>query len=746
MIRPFCALLLMASIGYLTACSSGTSPQTESPSDVTRVEEALDMSVDQWEPLASPQDLTPLVRIVASPPVPMLPLAFPKEAWDGEFAVRDGHLDTGYRIPSGTSWLEFDLWPRFHQVVALDSIEIIVTEGTVSAFVAVLPTCIQHDAQQQRAVVDGRALLEGAEGGCVRITFQAQEEARIASIRLLSRDSRIDTTRPASHPPASGATLHSGMGAVEGFYGAPWSFRERKDLLHLMSAKGLDTYIYGPKLDPLHRAEWREAYSPETMNEFRELADEAERLGVHFIFGISPFIDFGDESTDSDTLMAKLQSFVAIGVDGFALLADDIEYETDRPVDASMGEVQAETVNGILQTLRTTNPGIEMWFCPTVYSTQRLGKWVEAPAYLQALSALDPAVRILWTGDSTFVEVMDGPDMQQVTELLGRKPAIWDNFWANDGGDGFLGRIVLGPYMGRTKELLTSITGLVNNPCIQGAMARMDLATFASYLDAPETYDPSRAVQSAVATELGLAAGLSANEDTDRELLETVAALFDAHTTGVPGHREMERLIAEFISSLDSDPVNPLPALRQLLPLLVSFTVLNSRLYHSGLDPDFVDEATYPLKKVEAEALVALRALQFAQERLSGRSGSSIDSLIDQAVTQSSGCRFQFSTGTTDGLVAAVRAITPSDKGFQPQPQPVPPPSECGVQTTCTWTPWKDCKTLRVWGLPGAVTAEDGHLEWTPGHPGLYRVAVFCLREDPTPGWSWRQFEIAGTL
>jgi len=49
-------------------------------------------------------------------------------------------------------------------------------------------------------------------------------------------------------------------GVVEGFYGPPWSHRERLDLLAAAPALGLDTYLYAPKDDPWHRGRWREPW------------------------------------------------------------------------------------------------------------------------------------------------------------------------------------------------------------------------------------------------------------------------------------------------------------------------------------------------------------------------------------------------------------------------------------------------------------------------------------------------------
>ena len=43
------------------------------------------------------------------------------------------------------------------------------------------------------------------------------------------------------------------MGIVEGFYGPPWSWRDRLEVLQWSAARGLTDYMYAPKDDPKHR-------------------------------------------------------------------------------------------------------------------------------------------------------------------------------------------------------------------------------------------------------------------------------------------------------------------------------------------------------------------------------------------------------------------------------------------------------------------------------------------------------------
>ena len=40
-------------------------------------------------------------------------------------------------------------------------------------------------------------------------------------------------------------------GYLEGFYGKPWTDAQRRDMIALMAAHGMNTYAYGAKDDPI---------------------------------------------------------------------------------------------------------------------------------------------------------------------------------------------------------------------------------------------------------------------------------------------------------------------------------------------------------------------------------------------------------------------------------------------------------------------------------------------------------------
>lgn len=56
------------------------------------------------------------------------------------------------------------------------------------------------------------------------------------------------------------------VGVVEGFYGRPWKPEQRRELFHLMQCWSMNAYLYAPKDDRKHRADWREPYVTEELS------------------------------------------------------------------------------------------------------------------------------------------------------------------------------------------------------------------------------------------------------------------------------------------------------------------------------------------------------------------------------------------------------------------------------------------------------------------------------------------------
>ena len=113
-------------------------------------------------------------------------------------------------------------------------------------------------------------------------------------------------------------------GTVEGFYGTPWSHQARLSQIEFYGRNKMNVYIYGPKDDPYHRAEWRKPYPEADAQRIKELNEHAKANGVKFYWAIHPGVDIKWTTEDRDALVAKLEKMYKLGIRSYAVFFDDI--------------------------------------------------------------------------------------------------------------------------------------------------------------------------------------------------------------------------------------------------------------------------------------------------------------------------------------------------------------------------------------------------------------------------------------
>lgn len=251
-------------------------------------------------------------------------------------------------------------------------------------------------------------------------------------------------------------------GVVEGFYGRPWTTDQRKHLFRTMKSLGLNTYMYAPKDDFKHRAYWRELYSVEEAEQLSALIAAAKESSVTFVYALSPGLDMiYSSSKEVSCLKRKLEQVSRFGCEAFALLFDDIEPEisqTDREVFQSFAQAQVSVTNEVYQDL---NQPVFI-FCPTEYCSARANPSVQNSEYLNTIGAkLLPGIDIMWTGSKVITKVITVESIRELETVLRRPPVIWDNLHANDYDQK---RIFLGPYSGRSTDLVSHLRGVLTNP------------------------------------------------------------------------------------------------------------------------------------------------------------------------------------------------------------------------------------------------------------------------------------------
>lgn len=257
-------------------------------------------------------------------------------------------------------------------------------------------------------------------------------------------------------------------GVLEGFYGRPWTWDERVEVVR---TSGMGLYVWAPKDDPLHREAWRDPWPEEHLDGFRRLcADGSFDVGIAISPGLS--MDYGS-SAEREALLAKVLPVVELGTTLVVLALDDI------PPRPGLGEEHAAVTSWLHQQLAGR---ARLVLVPTEYVGAR------PTDYLRALADGTPDdVPIAWTGESVVNDGITVAEAEERTAVLGgRKPLVWDNVPVNDGmmGD----RLFLGPLRAREAGLVDACSGWLANAGVQPRSSLPSLVSTAAWLrgDDPE--------------------------------------------------------------------------------------------------------------------------------------------------------------------------------------------------------------------------------------------------------------------
>uniref|UniRef100_A0A8C5ALQ0 Protein O-GlcNAcase n=1 Tax=Gadus morhua TaxID=8049 RepID=A0A8C5ALQ0_GADMO len=247
------------------------------------------------------------------------------------------------------------------------------------------------------------------------------------------------------------------------FYGRPWTMEQRKELFRRYQKWGLNTYLYAPKDDYKHRMFWRELYSVEEAEQLMTLISAAKEHNIEFIYAISPGLDITfSNQKEVSTLKRKLDQVTHFGCQSFALLFDDIEHNicpADKEVFSSYAHAQVSITNEIFQYLGEPQTFL---FCPTEYCGTFCYPNVSQSPYLHTVGEkLLLGIEVLWTGPKVVSKDITVESIEEVSKILRRAPVIWDNIHANDYDQK---RLFLGPYKGRSTELIPRLKGVLTNP------------------------------------------------------------------------------------------------------------------------------------------------------------------------------------------------------------------------------------------------------------------------------------------
>lgn len=275
-------------------------------------------------------------------------------------------------------------------------------------------------------------------------------------------------------------------GVIEGFYGNPWSHKDRLRQFEFYGCNKLNIYVYGPKDDPYHRAHWRDPYPQDEAERLKELVQEAHRNKVQFVWAVHPGGDIQWNLKDSMAVCQKLEWMYELGVRTFAVFFDDIWGE------GSKADKQAGLLNYVTDNFVRKHSDVQpLIMCPTQYNKAWSGG-----DYLSTLGTrMYPEVRVMWTGNSV-VDMIERDDMEWINKQLGRKAFIWLNYPVNDYCQS---RMLMGKTYGNGLDINEMVSGFCSNPMEYAEASKVSLYSIADYTWNMPQYDAVRSWQQAIA-------------------------------------------------------------------------------------------------------------------------------------------------------------------------------------------------------------------------------------------------------
>lgn len=276
-------------------------------------------------------------------------------------------------------------------------------------------------------------------------------------------------------------------GIIEGFYGEPWSFEDRMDMIAYQSQHRINSYIYAPKDDEYHRRLWREPYPEKEFSRICELKIACDSNLVDFYYCISPGNDIRFTSLeDINYVKEKFKAMISIGIRHFALLMDDIDYVLKgeyKNIFNRSGIAHSYLTNEINRFLKEELSEYKLVMCPSEYWEN----W-DSEYRRDLRQNLDEEILVYWTGYNTIAKKIDKKDAEIVEKSFDRGLVLWDNVPVNDVDKD---RIFLSPLRTRYSKLNNfNHIGVVSNPMIQWQLSKITLTTFSHFMWNSEKYNP----------------------------------------------------------------------------------------------------------------------------------------------------------------------------------------------------------------------------------------------------------------
>ena len=275
------------------------------------------------------------------------------------------------------------------------------------------------------------------------------------------------------------------LGTIEGFFGKSWSWELRYQHLKFLAQHAYNFYIYAPKSDSYLRRHWQCDWDSATKNRLQNFAHQCKALHLEFGIGLSPLEIYLNPSRDQrQKLTERIFQLNQLSPDVLCILFDDMRGDIPK-----LAQLQIDMVHQAADI----STAKRIIFCPTYYSYDPILEKVfgQMPDNYWNLiaTALDKKIDVFWTGEKLCSPSYSQEHLHSVTELLGRKPFLWDNYPVNDGAVKSQ-KLHLRAFPREHSHLDSLLAGHAVNPMNQAWLSQIPMASLPQAYALSTDYDP----------------------------------------------------------------------------------------------------------------------------------------------------------------------------------------------------------------------------------------------------------------
>lgn len=233
-------------------------------------------------------------------------------------------------------------------------------------------------------------------------------------------------------------------GFIEGYYGNPWSHEDRMDLMKYGGEIKMNQYVYAPKDDPMHNAQWRTLYDEEGLKRVAELAKAGNESKCFFVYALHPFqndpLTAANYDSSLEILKQKFAQVIEAGVRQIAILEDDASANGRWTADTLVKLLNDMTDWLIEKKKEYPDLKTDVLFCPgwMAYANAMTDVNNDDVIKIKAIhEGVYDSVRIIMTGGRVWGKVSNEfadnfYNRTNETSKPGRYPYLWMNWPCND--------------------------------------------------------------------------------------------------------------------------------------------------------------------------------------------------------------------------------------------------------------------------------------------------------------------------